>query len=711
MPSLPSTRATFLFVLAAAISPVAAHAQSWGGPSGYNDLVAELGGPPETDYAYREYINAADSSWRYRRGTSAPSSPVDAWRKLGFIEDASWFTGQTPIGYGDGDDNTVLSDMRNAYSTLYLRRTFNVPAGNIPARLRLRVYVDDGAIVWINGTEVARLFVTDGFKPFNAVAANHEATWLDILLENPSDFLITGENILAIHAINQNRNSSDFSIDAQLQSDALAVTQVEAAAGTNFLPQASPQANPTASLNFSGADIFLGKTFYLQSINANLTYGTSSHARSVGNRLYSSNSISPKTSNIDNYFVGNWIGSNSLLTGSAVEPRTEVNMLQNHSWIIGGHAADATIEQIDNDIRTYREIIRRTDFAMDRDGFLACVGLNSSANTTVPPVLASSYNALSVGLTSGGHSRGGTISAIGTGSGAVEYDGIGRTKPEIVANDSATSYSTAQVSSAASLLLGVANSRGMGNTFRPEVMKAILMAGATKQEFPDWTRTTSQPIDPIYGAGEMNVQNSYHILVGGKVSPGESAGHYGWDKGPLSANGTAVYNLNLGRDNGEMSVMLNWNRKIIAAPWINGGAYQESVANMSLTLHRIDNGESTLLDSSNSNTDNLEHLYLRGLAAGNYTLTVTTDIASDYALAWRSDPGRMPGITMAEDGKQFSFHDVIAGKQFTLEKSSDLINWEAHHIFTPSTTSESFNDAAGPDGQRVFFRLAWDPVN
>ncbi len=710
MPPVSSLRAALtLFV---AVIPLAViNAQNWGGPSGYNALVAELGGAPETNYTAKNYLQAADSSWRYRRGTSEPSNPLHEWRKLGFNEDASWFTGQTPIGYGDGDDNTVLSDMPGSYSTVYLRHGFNINAGSIPARLTLRVYVDDGAIVWINGTEVARLFVTTGFKPFNAIAAVHEAQWQDITLDNPADFLLEGENVLAIHAINQHPSSSDFSIDAELISPQLKITQVEASAGTDFLPQDSGQTNPPIGFNFSGTDIFLGKTFQLQSINANTTYGRSSHARNVGNRLYSSNSISPKIDLIDNYFVSNWIGSNFLLTGSTMPPRNEGSILQNHSWIISGHSSGATIEQIDNDIRLYREIIRRLDYSTDRDGFIACVGLNSSANTSVPPILAASYNALSVGLTSGGHSRGGTISAIGTGSGAIEYDGVGRSKPEIVANDSATSYSTAQVSAAASLLLGVANSRGMGNAFRPEVMKAILMAGATKQEFPTWERTMSQPIDIIYGAGEMNVQNSYHILVAGESSSESVAGHHGWNRATLPTGGNAVYNLKLGNDVSEFSVMLNWNRKIIAATWLGGGSYNESIADMSLELHRLESGTAVLVDSSNSSIDNLEHLYLRGLPAGSYTLTVTTDIAGDYAIAWRADRGILPSITLASTASEFSFNDVIPGKEFTMEKSSDLSIWETYHTFTPSTTSETFTDPAGNVGERTFYRLAWDPVN
>jgi hypothetical protein len=710
MPPLPQLRVAAILLVAIAPFP-AVNAQIWGGASGYNDLAAELGGAPATNYAATDYLEAADSSWRYRRGTSEPSNPVDAWRKPVFAEDGSWFTGQTPIGYGDGDDNTLLSDMPGTYSTVYLRYQFNIPADRIPARLTLRVYVDDGAIVWINGTEVARLHVTTGFKPFNSLAAVHEAQWQEVQLNNTGNFLLEGSNVIAIHAINQHPNSSDFSIDAGLSSPAVSVTHVEAASGTNFLPQDSGKINPALGFTFSGTDIFLGKTFHLRSTNPNLTYGKSNHAGNVGNRFYSSNSIAPRVDLIDNYSTSNWISSHFLRIGSTLQPRIEDSVLQNHSWVIAGHASDATIEEIDNDITTYTEIIRRLDYALDRDGFIACVGLNSSANTTVPPVFGASYNAISVGLTSGGHSRGGTISAIGKGSGAIEYDGVGRSKPEIVANDSATSYSTAQVSSAAALLVGVANNRGMGNAFRPEVMKAILMAGATKSEFANWNRTTTQPIDAVFGAGEINVQNSYHILVGGEVTAGITAGHYGWDRATLPVGENSVYTLKLERDITELSVMLNWNRTIITAPWLSGGSYNESIADMSLQLHRVDNGIPVFLDASNSSIDNLEHLYLRGLPAGNYTLTVTTDIAGDYALAWRADRGNLPNIALSSSGTEFSFNDLIAGKEFTLEKSSDLITWAALHTFTPVATSETFTDPAGTAGARAFYRLAWNPVN
>ena len=104
------------------------------------------------------FIASGQSRWRYRAGSSEASSPRSAWRKRDFNEDDTWKNGRAPIGYGDGDDSTTIS-MQNYFSSVYLRRVFDVSANEIPARLALRVYVDDGAVIWINGKEVARVSV------------------------------------------------------------------------------------------------------------------------------------------------------------------------------------------------------------------------------------------------------------------------------------------------------------------------------------------------------------------------------------------------------------------------------------------------------------------------------------------------------------------------------------------------------------------------
>ncbi|MDB4302601.1 lamin tail domain-containing protein [bacterium] len=175
---------------------------------------ASPGGGNETTF-----IAEADSAWHYRKGTSEASSPVTDWRTTTFTEDATWLIGETPMGFGDGDDTTVLSDMRGSYSSVYLRHEFTINPLEIPQQLKLRIYVDDGAVVWINGTEVKRVHVADGQLDFNDTGQNHEAEWEELTIAGAGAFLIGGTNVIAVHALNGTLSSSDFSIDVSLESD------------------------------------------------------------------------------------------------------------------------------------------------------------------------------------------------------------------------------------------------------------------------------------------------------------------------------------------------------------------------------------------------------------------------------------------------------------------------------------------------------------
>ena len=156
--------------------------------------------------------------WRYRRGTSEASDPVDAWRQGDFIEDASWLSGPTPIGYGEDEIATVLDDMRGNFTSVFLRRNLSIASlDEIPAELKIGHAVDDGCIVWINGVEVFRLRMPTGDVAFDERArTSGEARWLDEFLPPPDSYLQVGENTIAIHAFNQRDTSGDFSIDIEL---------------------------------------------------------------------------------------------------------------------------------------------------------------------------------------------------------------------------------------------------------------------------------------------------------------------------------------------------------------------------------------------------------------------------------------------------------------------------------------------------------------
>lgn len=167
---------------------------------------------------------SSGSSWRYRKGL-IENPPADSgtagedWRLTDFVEandSVAWQSGVTTIGYGDGDDATVLSDMRYNYSTIYARQTFEL-SGVVPDTLQLRAYLDDGAIIYLNGVEVSRLHVTAGDKNYNSVSGtDHEAEWETELLTGVSQYLVLGENTLAVHVINGTLSSSDLSFNLQL---------------------------------------------------------------------------------------------------------------------------------------------------------------------------------------------------------------------------------------------------------------------------------------------------------------------------------------------------------------------------------------------------------------------------------------------------------------------------------------------------------------
>jgi hypothetical protein len=133
------------------------------------------------------------------------------------VEDGSWIIDDAPIGYGDGDDDTLLSDMRSGYWSVYFRHEFTLDPLEIPARVLLRIYVDDGCVVWLNGNEIWRPHAPSGQLNFNSSANNHEAEWEEFLISNAALVLNGGTNTLAVHALNSTFNSSDFSFDAELR--------------------------------------------------------------------------------------------------------------------------------------------------------------------------------------------------------------------------------------------------------------------------------------------------------------------------------------------------------------------------------------------------------------------------------------------------------------------------------------------------------------
>src|SRR5256885_1350218 len=95
------------------------------------------------------------------RNLAAAASPRPTATRPGpsSLNDGTWKSGPAELGYGDGDEATVVSfgsDANNKFITTYFRDSFTVSDPSLVTSLTMRVLRDDGAVVYLNGTEVFR---------------------------------------------------------------------------------------------------------------------------------------------------------------------------------------------------------------------------------------------------------------------------------------------------------------------------------------------------------------------------------------------------------------------------------------------------------------------------------------------------------------------------------------------------------------------------
>ena len=160
--------------------------------------------------------------WHYAKGSTEASDPATAWRMTDF-DDSAWATGALPIGYRDAGwtNGTELSDMKGFYTSVMLRKPFTLDAPGLLSELILQVDYDDGFIAWLNGTELARVNVSNApgsFVPHDAVAAaNGNGTWSNTFTGATLPGLDTGTNLLAIQVFNRSlAESGDCLLNAAL---------------------------------------------------------------------------------------------------------------------------------------------------------------------------------------------------------------------------------------------------------------------------------------------------------------------------------------------------------------------------------------------------------------------------------------------------------------------------------------------------------------
>jgi len=166
---------------------------------------------------------AFGSSWKYLDDGSDQGT---AWTSAGF-NDSAWASGSAQLGYGDGDETTVVSfgpDSNNKYATTYFRTSFNVVDASSVDALDLFVIRDDGVAVYLNGVEIMRdgLAANAVFNDFATQTISNSGESVPVnssvqVSALPVGTLVNGNNILAVEMHQTSGTSSDISFDLQLE--------------------------------------------------------------------------------------------------------------------------------------------------------------------------------------------------------------------------------------------------------------------------------------------------------------------------------------------------------------------------------------------------------------------------------------------------------------------------------------------------------------
>ncbi len=169
---------------------------SWqlgGTPAGRNFPEGELLGPAQT-------LLAHGATWVHLQGTD----PGPGWAATLHTAGADgWAAGSGAFAHEDGTlplaIGTVLANPDSLpLPSAHFQTTFAFSGDPARTRLTAQLLVDDGAVVFLNGTEILRHNMPTGEVTAATRAASQVSDATLVTLELPADQLVAGENVLSV---------------------------------------------------------------------------------------------------------------------------------------------------------------------------------------------------------------------------------------------------------------------------------------------------------------------------------------------------------------------------------------------------------------------------------------------------------------------------------------------------------------------------------
>jgi hypothetical protein len=173
---------------------------------------------PQWSAASSTLLVTRGSAWRY---LDDGSNQATAWRDPAF-NDGAWKMGAAQLGYGDGDEKTIVGYGGNPnakYITTYFRHSFTVTHPDLYGELTLELLRDDGAVAYLNGVEIYRTNMPAGTIEYRTLAVENspdENKYFQATFKAPPALIRQGTNVLAVEVHQYSQWSSDAGFDASL---------------------------------------------------------------------------------------------------------------------------------------------------------------------------------------------------------------------------------------------------------------------------------------------------------------------------------------------------------------------------------------------------------------------------------------------------------------------------------------------------------------
>jgi hypothetical protein len=187
--------------------------------------------PPQTETEIAVPVDAATSYIEPLEDLPNSGDPL-GWTAIGYDTSqddgkgdagngsANWQAGTHGVGYGDGDDSTLIDDDDDIFG-IYTRTEFTITSASRVVEMRWQVSFDDGYVAYVNGVEIARINQSDSPATWDSLASDvvGDAGALSPASVVDHSMLVDGTNVLAVHNMNNQTGSSDLTMIPRLAVD------------------------------------------------------------------------------------------------------------------------------------------------------------------------------------------------------------------------------------------------------------------------------------------------------------------------------------------------------------------------------------------------------------------------------------------------------------------------------------------------------------